>query len=218
MATSRTDDNFFRNKFTTPAAYLVGVLLFFLPFVEIKCSNTTVARNTGFGLAIGSEFKPGDQTGTIGNPITNRFGDKNDAGVRMNDEKDGKMYVLALAALLLGVAGLLLSFLNPGTSRITMIIGIVCAVLLIATMVQFKSDFKNKMSKQDTQNEFAQGLITADFTFWFYLSVVSFLAAAFFSWKRSQLSSAAADIPQVKIENPGDQSEFPRSPSESDIG
>ena len=38
----------------TSISFLVGILLFLLPFVEIKCNDQTLATNTGIGLAVGA--------------------------------------------------------------------------------------------------------------------------------------------------------------------
>ncbi len=66
------EDNFFRKKHTTSVAYLVGLLLFFLPFVEIKCNDMPFAENTGMGLAFGTDYKV---TGGMG-PLQDKFGTK----------------------------------------------------------------------------------------------------------------------------------------------
>jgi LPXTG-motif cell wall-anchored protein len=45
-------------------------------------------------------------------------------------------------------------------------------------------------------------------------------AAAFFFWKRKQDDKAKPPkkAPQLKVENPGDQSEFTTAPSDSELG
>ena len=218
MSTARNEDSFFRNRFTTPAAYLVAVLLFFLPFAEIRCNDVVVAQNSGFGLAVGNDFRANSQIEAAGRSLNERLGGSNESSATNHGTTRGKMYVLALAALLLGVAGLLISYLNPALSRVTMIIGILAALSLLITMFQVKSDIEGYIDKNNGREELSQDLARVSFTIWYYLSLVSFIAAAFFAYKRSQLDAAGARIPQVPIENPGDQSEFPKSASESELG
>src|SRR5436189_5967803 len=43
----------FVTKIPSTVAFAVGILLFFLPFVEFKCGNTTFADNTGFRIVEG---------------------------------------------------------------------------------------------------------------------------------------------------------------------
>ena len=60
----------------TSASFLVGVLLFLLPFVEIKCNGQTFATNTGIGLAFGIDYKTTAQTKSLDNPFGNISGKK----------------------------------------------------------------------------------------------------------------------------------------------
>ena len=54
-ATSST--GLFGTKIPASAAFLVGILLFLLPFAEVKCNGETVASNTGIGIAMGKDWK-----------------------------------------------------------------------------------------------------------------------------------------------------------------
>lgn len=182
MPTTAGND-FFQKKHTTSVAYLVGLLLFFLPFVEIKCNNMPFAQNTGLGLAFGTDYKVNGQM----NPLQD-FGNR-DRETKTSQEK-GKMYVLALAALLLGVLGLFVSLSNsPLRSTISILIGPIAALCLIVVMIQINSDVKSETKTPDKMDEFSNAVkVTVDFTLWFYLSVCSFLAAAFLGYKQRQLS------------------------------
>ncbi|MGZ8523503.1 MAG: hypothetical protein ACXWV1_03695, partial [Chitinophagaceae bacterium] len=103
----------------------------------------------------------------------------------------------ALAALILGVIGLVLSLLNAkagGTGGI--ITGILAAVALIATMIDVKSKLQAEMPglQKRARGESVSGFdklgdsiyIAVDFTPWFYIAIISFLVAAFFCYKRMQ--------------------------------
>ena len=221
MQASSNENHFFRNKFTTPGAFLAGVLLFFLPFVEIKCNGTTLAHNSGLGLAIGSDFKESNEMRSLGNSMKNSFGDEQVTVKSEKKENEGKMYALALGALVLGVIGLIISYTNARSGKTTMIIGILSAIALIIVMIQVKADLKTK-SSTGNEDAFSRGMITAEFTIWYYLALLAFLAAAFFSYKREQPDTVGAtppkNAPQLHIDNPGDQSNFPKSASESELG
>lgn len=177
------ESNFFQKKHTTSVAYLVGLLLFFLPFVEIKCNNMPFAQNTGLGLAFGTDYKVTGQMGSLQDP-----GNK-DNETKTSREK-GKMYVLALMALVLGVIGLFVSISNnPSRSTISMITAPVAALCLVIVMIQISSDVKGQVKAPGKTDDLSNAVkVTVDFTFWFYLSVCSFLAAAFLGYKQRQLS------------------------------
>lgn len=208
---STAEDNFFRKKHTTSVAYLVGLLLFFLPFVEIKCNDMPFAENTGMGLAFGTDYKV---TGT--GPLQG-----NKDRINSTSKEKGKLYVLALAALVLGVIGLGISLSNmrSGPSA-NIIIGTLAALCLVVLMFQISADVKGEV-KPGKSNDLSEAVrVSVHYTFWFYLSVCSFLAAAFFAYKHRQLLpvSPPGRAPQLDLQNPTDQSEFPRAPSESEIG
>jgi hypothetical protein len=206
------ENNFFQNKRTTPVAYLVAILLFFLPFVQIKCNNMPFAENTGVGLAFGTDYKV---TGQM-SPFQN-FGNNSNAEANTSREK-GKMYVLALAALLLGVAGLLISLsANRSRSSITMVVALLAALSLIIVMIQINADVKSEVREPDQVNAVSDAVrVTVDYTLWFYLSVCSFLAAAFFSYKHKQLESLPSTKPtaQIQTQNVGGEPVIPKAENE----
>ena len=47
----------FGTRIPSTVSFIVGLLLFFLPFAQLKCGGTVWARNSGLGLAIGSQWK-----------------------------------------------------------------------------------------------------------------------------------------------------------------
>jgi hypothetical protein len=210
------EDNFFRKKHTSSVAYLVGLLLFFLPFVQIKCNDMPFAENTGMGLAFGVDYKV---TNSLNSP-------EESSGKKVRTEisttEKGKMYVLALLALVLGVVGLgiSLSKMRSGPSA-NRIIGILAALCMIALMFQISADVKGESNKPDRVGDFTDAVrVSVDYTFWFYLSVCSFLAAAFFSYKHKQLGAKEppGPAPQSDLPDGISQSGFPRPATGSEIG
>jgi len=181
------ENNFFQKKHTTSVAYLVGLLLFFLPFVQIRCNDMPYADNTGLGLAFGTDYKVTAEKGALENGIDN----KEKAGFNTSKE-EGKMYVLALVALILGVIGLIISLSNsPFRAAMGMITGPLAALSLIIVMIQINRDVKTEVKEPDVSNAIK---ISVEYTLWFYLSVCSFLASAFFSYKHRQLTGRKADL------------------------
>lgn len=218
MQATYAENDFSRKKYTSSIAWLVGILLFLLPFVEIRCNDAPFAQNTGLGLALGIDYKVTGQMRTF----QNTFEDKTDTKSKVSKES-GKQYVFALVALLLGLAGLVFSLMSGPTGRIQAVIGVLAALCLIALMIQLKMDVSDRTKGGADSDELGnQVKVTASFTAWYWLSLLSFLAAAFFGWRRSQVfiehEHPPKHAPQLPIENPGDQSEFPKSASESEVG
>jgi hypothetical protein len=217
------DDNFFRKRYTTPIAFLVGILLFLLPFVEIKCNDAPFAENTGLGLAFGTDYKITGQIKTMADTFNDHYDNHNG-----NPSKEsGKMYVVALAALVLGVAGLVWSLVKQRDTTAHMVVGILGALFLIILMIQLQYDIRDKSKMTGSEDGVAPTIkVTARFTAWYYLSLISFLTAAFFSYRQRKEGMLPEghhhdhppkNAPQLNIENPGEQSEFPTSPDESEM-
>lgn len=206
------------NKYSVSIAYLVGVLLFFLPFVEIKCNATPLYEAKGIDLVTGFTVKE-DRGRNTNDDFT-----MNDS---RNERQEGNTF--AIAAFILGILGLILSFLNfrsqPIISTIT---GALAALCLLGLMIQVKSDVGKWSSRggsspdHDMFRDMTRNIkVTAEFTAWFYLALISFAVAAYLSYKKGLPfleEQPPKTAPQVPIKNPGDQSEFPTSPSESEIG
>jgi hypothetical protein len=177
----------FGTKIPSSVAFAVGILLFFLPFAEIKCGGSVIAKNSGFGIAVGNNW----QTVTSGKGM---FGGMDETTETKKDNKrDPNIY--AIAAMALGVLGLLLSFANVrAAAGAAVAIGVLSAAALIGLMLDLKkmvnSDPAFKDTKSDDGGMFGLDKIgdsmkpVLDFTPWFYVALIAFLAAAFFSYKR----------------------------------
>jgi len=185
----------FGTKIPSSVAFGVGVLLFFMPFLDIKCNSMILQKVSGVQLATGFQIKSPGSDNTLVGGFENM--NDNDTNVTTKGEKK-EPNLLALAALALGVVGLVLSLLNAkagGTGGI--ITGILAAVALIATMIDVKSQVKAEMpdlrnrSRGDDLSGFDKLgdsiYIAVDFTPWFYIAVIAFLVAAFFCYKRMQV-------------------------------
>jgi glucan phosphoethanolaminetransferase (alkaline phosphatase superfamily) len=172
----------FQRRYTSSVAFLVGLLLFFLPFVVIKCNNTPYAENTGLGLAFGTNYKVMAQK-----DLPDILQNKNHKEVASEEEK-GKLYVFALVALLAGVAGLLFSLSrNRTASSVSMFMGILGALCLVVVMFQINSDVRRNSGGNGPVDISNNIRVTANYTVWYFIAIASFLAAAFFNYKRGDI-------------------------------
>jgi hypothetical protein len=190
----------FGGRIPSSVAFAVGILLFLLPFAEIKCGSSVLANKTGLDFAMGKEWEAAG-----GNDM---FGQENATEKTLNatkEESDNTQY-FAIAALALGVLGLLLSFANAGTGGTGgLVTGMLSAAALIGLMLDLKKNFNESMRNQamdkgeqgsdmfglnqlgDTMNSMKP---TLDFTAWFYVALIAFLVAAFFCFLRSRSNRA----------------------------
>jgi hypothetical protein len=187
----------FGTKIPSSVAFIVGILLFFMPFVDIKCNGTSLQTVSGIQLATGFKMKNNSSDNSF---LDDLKSDKVDETITKTttktDKKDPNLY--AMVALGLGVIGLLLSFTNAKAAiGGAMVTGIGAAAAMIGTMLDVKKKVKLDIPGGDKDGgEISKGIdkisetvsdkmnITVDFTPWFYIAVVAFLAAAFFCYKR----------------------------------
>ncbi len=180
-------------------AYLVAVLLFFMPFIDIKCNNMSLQTVSGLQLATGFKMKNNSSDNSFFNDMkTDRVDETITKTTTKTDKKDPNLF--ALVALGLGVLGLLLSFTNVRAAvGAAIVTGTGAAGALIGMMLDIKKKVKLEMPDtggKSSESELGKGLenfgkelgdkmaITIDFTPWFYVAVVAFLAAAFLCYKR----------------------------------
>lgn len=174
----------FGTKIPSGVAFAVGILLFLLPFAEVKCNGNSLANNTGLGIATGMEWKTSNSM--FGNDF---MGGGNSSKVDNNQKQDPNIY--AIIALALGIIGFALSLTNVRASMGSALVsGILSAGALIGLMIDLKKDVKTPLGDK-SDNDFADKIgdnmsITLDFTPWFYIAVIAFLVAAFFCYKRIQ--------------------------------
>ncbi|MFZ9388929.1 MAG: hypothetical protein ACO25B_13740 [Chitinophagaceae bacterium] len=179
--------HFFRKPQNAPLCFALALLLFLLPFAEFKCANMTLLGNTGIGIAIGREWK------VASGLSQNEFMKKLDDGSRRDKDflKD-KPNIFALLALGAGIFGLLLGFINVSWRSLAgMCAGILGALMLIAMMIQLKVELQSLMQDKpgrDGADLAVQGILKLKFTIWYFISLVSFVAAAFFHYIRGKIA------------------------------
>jgi hypothetical protein len=161
-------------KIPATTSFVIAAALFLMPFLDIRCNDVSLKKINGVELATGYKVdSPGKN-----NSLLDGFDQRDTKSVSTQDKKDSNIY--AQAALIIGLAGLLLSFLNAKTAMAAAAAtGALAAVALIGLMI----DIKRQVSSQQAEQS-KDVIISVDFTPWLYLAVLAFGAAAFFSYKR----------------------------------
>jgi|GEM_PF-1674695 len=183
-------------------AAIAALLMFLLPFAELRCKSTSdkndlggltfnsssgaAFTNTGLGLAIGSQWKA--NLGAFG-----PFADKNDMSSRKQDPN-----TFALVALILAAAAVAFTFIRQKGG---IVLTLLAALGSVAALVGLFFDLRSKVSKVpsgspgsgDSNDPFNidqykdVGLEIA-FTPWFYACAVLLLATVWLSYRRYKLN------------------------------
>ena len=189
----------FGTKIPSSVAFGIGVLLFFMPFLDIKCNNMTLQTVSGVQLATGFEIKSAGSDNSFFGGI-DRMNDEQDKWNKTGKEKkDPNMF--ALAALVLGIIGFVLCLADKkGGLTGGVITGTLGAVALIATMIDLKRMIKmdipelgNKSSSAGISDLDKLGdnmYIAVDFTPSFYIAIIAFASAAWLCYKRMQVGKS----------------------------
>jgi len=165
----------FGTKIPSTVTFAVGILLFFTPFIEIRCNSMTIQSVSGVQLATG--FKVDRNNGAAGYFSDLGKDAENKPDQKVNKEKPN---IYAALALLFAVLGLVLSIArSKGAGAGGMISGILTVAALIGLLIDVGNKIKMEFPKNGEQLDFSIGL-----TSWFYVTIIVFVAAAFFSYKR----------------------------------
>ncbi|MFT3678452.1 MAG: hypothetical protein QM781_21330 [Chitinophagaceae bacterium] len=183
-------------------AAIAALLLFLLPFAELRCTSTSdkndlgglsfnsssgaAFTNTGLGLAIGSQWKA--NLGGFG-----PFADKNDVSNRKQDPN-----VFALVALILAAAAAAFTFIRQ---KAGIVLTLVSALGSAAALIGLFFDLRSKVLKVpsgSSGNEGGADPFNLDqykdvgleiaFTPWFFACVILLLATVWLSFRRNKLS------------------------------
>ena len=181
----------FGTKIPSSVAFVVAILLFLLPFSEIKCGGSALMNNTGVGFALGKEWKV---AGGYGKDMLKEMDTKT------GGKKQGNAQYFIIGALIVGVLGLLFSLASEKTGpKMGIIAGVLGAGILVAFMFDLKKWFNDGLAKQAAEkskegtdslglDKMGDMSFSIAFTPWFYIAVIAFLAAAFFCYKRMSAS------------------------------
>jgi hypothetical protein len=188
-------------KIPSTVVFVIGILLFLMPFAELKCNNSDAktdlggfnlnlggqmtVSNTGVGLAFGSEWKIA--MNGLGGMLSG-----NDSKMNKEQPKQDPNYY-AIAALALGVIGLIFCVVKMnGGSWIGMLAGVLSAAALIG--LRFDLDKKVKdpsqvVQKNENSSDWLSGGLDAvkfelSYTSWYYIAVLAMLGAAVLCYLR----------------------------------
>jgi len=187
---------FWGTKIPGTVAFGLALLLFFMPFLEIKCNSITLQKVSGAQLATGFEIKgPGSDDSVVGS-----FDKMNTDHSRVSHSR-GKNdpNVFALLSLVLGVVGFVMSLIDKkGALTSGVISGILGTVSLIATLIDVKRKVKMDLPEMtgrssntgstDLEKLGDSMYIAVDFTAWYYITVLVFVVATWLCFKRMQRS------------------------------
>jgi hypothetical protein len=180
--TNSSTDSFFRKRHTVTVSFIAGMLLFLLPFAELKCGSMTLAGNTGIGIAIGSQWKV-VMLGNDGDWM--KKAKESMKGEKKNPLEAGVNY-FAIISLVAAATGLAFAFSSQKHRPMAgMTAGLLAFIMLLAVLVQYKLAMKSALSgtSKDTMDVNMGMVVKIQFTIWYFLSLISFAAAAFFSYK-----------------------------------
>ena len=182
LQVSTTPRGMFGSNIPSAVAFLVGILLFLLPFAEVRCNGTALANNTGLGIAMGSDWKELVSKNMLG------VSDGNETREKREYTKSHDPNVFAIIALALGVSGFLVALLVAARkSNINFYIGLFAAASLVAMLIDLRSKAKSDTSLNSSDVDLNVTMkITVDGTAAFYIAVILFIVAAILSLQRSR--------------------------------
>ena len=168
----------FGTRIPSAVTFAVGMLLFLLPFFEINFTNLFALQNSGLGIAAGNDWKLSEK-GLIGRMVG---GGGDFSHINKNEPN-----IYAIIALALGSAAFILSLLKTRQAhRIAMVLGIFTTAMLIGLWIDLRKTMNLPVTSTSQENIFT---VSFQPTPWFYISVIAFLVAAFFCYKRAQLAA-----------------------------
>ena len=153
----------------SPAAFVIVIFCFFLPFVNITCGGQKIVSLTGIQLVTGSEIKPQGMFNQKDSP-EDIIG-KNKDMLKTNENVDPQP--MALLALIMAAAALGLSFVRK---KIMALISMIASVLGAAFMLLLKANLDSDLPSE------AQMVIDAEFQIWYWLALIMFIAGAVLQW------------------------------------
>lgn len=185
-------------RFAISVPMALGILLFFLPFFNVKCNGLKLVSASGYHTAVGLEVKPEKDL-----DFMKGFGERHDLGTRSSnrsfksDKQDPNYFLLAI--MIIGTACAIIAATKLGKRlEISFWGALICSCLFVVVQFQVIT-FTNRP-------EFSSELIdlSVQCTFWFYLSFLLFALAIYIAYKqvlKYKLEERNAYIEQWKQEN-----------------
>ena len=153
----------------SPAAFVIVIFCFFLPFVNITCGGQKIISLTGIQLITGAEVKP-DGMFDEKNILKDPTGENKDK-LKMDRNVDSQP--MALLALIMACTALGLSFVRK---KIFALIGMISSILGAVFLLLLKTSLDGNLPTE------AQMVIDAEFQIWYWLALIMFIAGAVLQW------------------------------------
>jgi len=179
----------FSTKIPSAVTFGVGILLFFMPFIDIKCNSITLQKVTGVELATGFEIKgPGSDNTVVGD--FERMDNKKVEAHFREGKNDPNLFTLIALAL-----GLLAFIFSLFDSKRALNGAVITGALAVAALIGAMIDIKRKVqvdvpeiinSSADSAKAKNDMYISIDFTAWFYIATLAFIAATLLCYRRMQ--------------------------------
>jgi hypothetical protein len=165
----------FGTKIPSTVVFGIAILLFFLPFVEIRCNGVSIQTVSGVQLATGFKVDASGSNLSMGGFDNPGLGD--DRVENTSNKKPANTY--ALVALAAGVLAFLVSLANARKISFAGIaLGIVAAIGMIGLWIDVQRKVKGEiLSDKDVS-------IGVGFTSWFFISLIAFVLGVYFSYRR----------------------------------
>jgi hypothetical protein len=175
----------FNTGIPSTIAFAAALLLFLMPFAEIKCGGTKFMSKKGIDFAMNKEWSVDKGMGD------DMFKD----GDKKPSNKEGQAPMLVIVAMALAVVGVGVSLIKSKTgSLLTTVVGFAGVGSLVGFMIMLKSWFDKEMAKdsagkvKDATSGIGDVKLSLDFTIGLYLCLACFLIAAVFAILRMQSS------------------------------
>jgi len=184
-STKTSSPGIFGTNIPASVAFLVAIVLFLLPFAEIKCGGVTIANQTGVGFVTNQEWKSFDKP--------RRY---LESAKPAKEDEFGNSQLILIVVLVLALIGFLVSVTNTN-GMIAVMLGLLSACGLIYFLFDLKSNFDASVHKdaidqamqssRELGNTFNSSKPTLSFAPAFWISLLALLAAVFFSWQRRKV-------------------------------
>ncbi len=155
----------------SPVIFVFAIICFFLPFVNFSCGGQKIVSFTGIQLVIGAKVNQPPSMFDESTDMSRSFG-MGTSKPKMNKQGEKAQDSLIIAAFIVAIAGLALSFLGGKNSSIVpAILGVAGIIILLI----FKTKTDNDILRE------GGGAIQAEYAIGFWLTFLAFVLAALFN-------------------------------------
>jgi hypothetical protein len=164
-----------RNQYSSTTTFVLGLLLFFMPFVQLKCKPNK--KDSEKPVVVWQNLPPVSMTGfemmtgkvhTAKSPETSAMQKLYEVSIRS--------VPFVILAFLCGIIGFIFSLMDFGGRPITIVVtGTLSAIFLIVVRFTFIDNLNPGLHLEHAN---VKDVVEVNFTVWFYLSIISFMVTA----------------------------------------